>query len=230
MFVWGEGLDVERPRGDDSNVTDANASLAFKEDLVKKSLLVLVAALASLAAACGKTAPADTTSSVTGALDVGSFSSKPTFVEAIDEKGVKTQASVDASGKFTLSLPKGHTYHLAVALAAGSEPVVFPRASKRLDTTMHVSTGAATVALGSIRHLASAPAEIEGNDDAQTCENGNDQQGDNQTEDNGADGETNDDGPETDADPSQPMAVPEHNAPDDVGGCNEENDGETNDD
>lgn len=154
---------------------------------------------------------------------------------------------------------------------------MFPRASKRLDTTVRVASGAATVALGAIRHFNAAPTDgftvkssssgatkpqttsgdgnvgecVDGfvkgtgaacadDDNKASCENG---EGEN---DNGADGEcengkdaktgaactdeqggaeANDDAA-SDADPTKPMAVADHNAPDNVGGCNEGGDGD----
>ncbi len=126
---------------------------------IMKTTLVLAATGIALLGGCSKSAsqPADTTSSVSGALSVASFPSKPSAVDAVDETGASVRATVDASGRFQLSLAKAHTYRFAVVLAAGSEPLVFPRVSKRLDTTIHVSSGAATVALGAIRHLDAAP-------------------------------------------------------------------------
>ncbi len=126
-----------------------------------KTTLVLVTAATGIAllSGCSKSVsqPADTTSSVTGALSVASFPSKPSAVDAVDEAGASVRANVDEAGHFQLSLAKAHTYRFAVVLASGSEPLVFPRVSKRLDTTIHVSSGAATVALGAIRHLDAAP-------------------------------------------------------------------------
>lgn len=250
---------------------------------MKTSTLLLAAAVALLGG-CGKSSdqPAVTTSSVTGALSVASFPSKPTAVDVVDEKGATSRVAVDEQGRFQLSLAKGHTYRFAIAMASGSEPLVFPRASKRLDTTVHISTGAATIALGTIRHFGAAPANgfavqsgsgassaktqnassgdgndgecVDGSvkgtgapcadDDAKAscdhgdgqddngadgeCENGKDKKTGAPCADPQGDGETND--TSTDADPTKPMAVPDHNAPDDVAGCNEGGDGETNDD
>jgi hypothetical protein len=236
-----------------------------------------------IAVGCGtSTQTPVTTSKVTGSLTAASFPAAPTAVEAIDETGAKLQAPTDAQGNFQLVLAKGHTYRFAVVLGSGSEPVVFPRASKRLDTTVRISSGAATIALGAIRHLNAAPVSgftvktastgtkpqtenagegndgecvngvIEGtgaacvdDDGKASCDSGNDNGADGECEngkdaktgapctdaEQGAgDGETDDDA--TAADPTKPMAVPDHNAPDNVAGCNEggDGDGETNDD
>ncbi len=232
---------------------------------MKRFIPLLGAGLAVLGG-CGESSDqrTATTSSVTGALSVATFPSKPTAVDVIDEASATSHIAVDEQGRFQVSLAKGHTYRFAVAMPSGSEPLVFPRASKRLDTTVHIATAAATISLGAIRHFSAAPADgfavqsASGTSSAQTqnatsgdgnvgecvdgsvkgtgapcvddgatasCDNGSGQDGQN---DNGADGETNDTA--TDADPTKPMAVPEHNAPDDVAGCNEGGDGETNDD
>lgn len=243
------------------------------------SYLLLGALVTSCASSASTSPPADpiassdgATSTVTGALALSSFPSAPTTVDAIDETGLKVQAGIDAQGGFRLALAKGHTYRLVVGLQSSSEPLVFPRTSSRLDTTVRVSTAAATIALGAVRHFDAAPAggftvksastatkpetenESEGDDgecvdgkDATsgaacvddevtaTCDAGEAEDGPDEGDGDG-DGETNDDG---DADPTKPMAVPEHNAPDDVAGCSEgaggegpggDGDGETNDD
>jgi hypothetical protein len=106
-------------------------------------------------------------------------------VTATNELGAKTTTAPDASGQFRLVLHKGHTYRLAVELATGTtEPIVFPRASGLADQTFKISSGAATVGLGAVRHLEAAPAAgfkvksvaspgttpAEGND--AECENG----------------------------------------------------------
>jgi hypothetical protein len=237
-----------------------------------------------LAIGCGTSSQAPSSSSkVTGSLTMASFPTAPSAVEANDETGAKVHAAIDPQGRFQLTLAKGHTYRFTVVLPAGSEPIVFPRASKRLDTTIRVTSGAATIELGAIRHFDAAPADgfavktastgtkpqtenvsegddgecVDGfvkgtgvacvDDDAKaSCDNGenHDDGNDGECEDGkdkktGAactdeqdDGETDDDS-STAADPAKPMAVPEHNAPDDVAGCNEggdDGDGETDDD
>jgi hypothetical protein len=240
--------------------------------LLSGALAVLVVGVAG----CAKNVtpgPADTTSSVTGALTIASFPQAPTAVEAIDEKGAKVWGVLAADGKFSFSLPKAHSYHFNIVLPSGSEPLVFPRASKRLDTTVKIATGGAVIALGAIRHLAAAQAdgfmvksapsassvqpkteaadgECENGKDSKTgaacvdepesavCEQGADSGADGECE-NGKDSKTGAacvDAPDADdaldADPTKPMAVAEHNAPDAVDGCNEasDGDGETADD
>jgi hypothetical protein len=212
------------------------------------------ACVLGLVVACGQKT-GTSTSNVDGQLQSGTFPSAPTAVDAVDETGAHTRTPVAADGSFHLSLTKGHTYRLAIVMAAGSEPLVFPRSASKLDTTVRISSGAARVALGAVHHVASAPAtgfqlrsagapstgapcdgECVDDQSGATCDDGN------QGQDNQADGECVDGKDaktgaactdEADsADPTQPMAIPEHDAPDDVGGCNDgaDDEGETNDD
>ena len=210
-----------------------------------RSVLAAACVCALVACSSSKT-PSETT--MRGSLALTSFPSAPTAVEAKDEQGAVVRAAVDPSGSFALALPAGHTYTASVILAAGSEPMVYPRKSGRLDPAFKVSSKGAVVALGSVRHVPAAPAggfkiksagadgEVD-DDNVVECESGD-------HHDDGADGEcengkdaktgapcTDDDAAEGSADPAKPMAVAEHNAPDDVGGCEDgEADGETADD
>ncbi len=70
------------------------------------------------------------------------------------------RARLAADGAFRFDLARGHTYSLSVVLSIGSEPVVFPRVSKRLDTTFRIKTGAAVVDLGAVRHALAASAAV----------------------------------------------------------------------
>ena len=97
-------------------------------------------------------------SSVSGALATATFPSAPSAVEATDEAGAVSRTAPNAHGAFVLPLTKDHTYRVAIVTATGSEPLVFPRASGKLDTTFKIGTGAAKFDLGTIRHLDSAPA------------------------------------------------------------------------
>ena len=183
-----------------------------------------------------------TTATVQGALVTSTFASGATGVRAVDEAGAATNGTLSADGAFTLTLPKAHTYKLLVVKASLTEPIVFPRASGKLDTTFKLAGGGAVVDLGAVRHfdskpaagfssvgastqlLSSDPAPDDGADSESDgeCENGVDQT-------TGAactDPEEGDD----DADPAGPMAIPEHNAPDDVAGCQGDGDGEEEDD
>lgn len=170
---------------------------------------------------------------------MASFPSAPTGVEATDEAGAKTTAAVDATGGFSLALVKGHTYRLDARLGSTTVPFVFPRGGGRLDKTIKISTNGAMVALGAVTHFAAAPPTgFSTTSESKQCEFGEDGKDDN------ADGEcedgkdaitgaacTDEDG-SGGADPTKPMAVPEHNAPADVAGCKElgDGDGEENDD
>lgn len=125
---------------------------------VSKHALSFLFLLAPLAVGCSEPpAKGKDVSTVSGALVSATFPAVPTGVDATDEAGVISHTAADANGKFALSLSKGHRYRLAVVSAAGREPLVFPRASGKLDTTFKVGTGAARFDLGTVRHFASAP-------------------------------------------------------------------------
>jgi len=95
---------------------------------------------------------------VRGQLVASSYAATPSAVTAVDESNHRFTSSVNEAGAFSLSLEKGHTYKLVIGHAAGEEPMVFPRATGRLDTTFKVAGGAAVVDLGGVRHFDSAPA------------------------------------------------------------------------
>jgi hypothetical protein len=231
------------------------------------------------------------TSSFEGTVPAG-YTGAPSAIRATDEAGTLTRAKLASNGSFQLTLNKGHSYRFDL-LGAGAEPLVFPRASGRLDTVIRVSGGGARVSLGQLHHFDAMPtggftvvaqvtqALMSTTPQAEQCVNGtipstgaacaNDNAGgmvceggegdDGEAEDgeaadgecvNGKDSTTGlacTDVPDaTDgggecvngkdsvtgaacvddeaADPAQPMGVPDHNVPDDVGGC----DGEEEDD
>lgn len=118
----------------------------------------LLVAACFTAAGCGGKATGTPTSTLTGTLARETFPDEPRSITATNERGASIVTSVNGSGPFKLVLRKGHTYRLAVTLADGSVPVVFPRASGKLDPSFRVSGGAALVNLGTVRHLAAAPA------------------------------------------------------------------------
>ncbi len=203
---------------------------------------VSLAVCAVLAVACSSSGSAtkQTSSTITGTVASATFASgAPSAVDAIDETGARTHVVLGADGAFSLSLAKAHVYRIVAITPAGEEPLVFPRAGGRLDTTFRLSSGAALVGLGSVRHFDAAPKALSAVDDGQTqCEGGSageNDQGGGDCQD-GKDGKTGgpciDEGQGgSDADPAMPMAVPEKNPPNDVGGCEDgQNDGEQNDD
>lgn len=202
---------------------------------------ICLAVGAALALACsGTSSTSKPTSTVQGTVASATFATgAPSGVDAIDETGKRTHSALAADGVFSLTLAKAHVYRIVAITPAGEEPLVFPRAGGRLDTTFRLSSGAAVVGLGTVRHFASAPAAFSVVDDGQTqCESGTageNDQGGGECE-NGVDASTGkactDDGQGGgDADPAKPMAVPEKNPPNDVGGCEDgSNDGEQADD
>lgn len=230
--------------------------------------LISMASLVVVTSACKKSASskADPTSTVQGQLTTSSFAAAPTGVDAMDETGARTHATLAGDGAFRLDLVKGHVYTLVVVGAKGDEPMVFPRTGGRLDRTFRVSSGAGVVTLGRVRHFDRAPeggfvvqsassqgggvkpattggdgevgecvdGQIKGTgapcvDDHEkaTCEAGPEASNGDGECDNGKDAKTGQPCSDTDqvgeneqdADASQPMAVPDKNPPDDVGGC-----------
>jgi hypothetical protein len=204
-------------------------------------IAICLVACAALAAACSSSSSTPKqTSTVQGTVASATFASgAPSAVDAIDESGARTHVVIAADGAFSMNLAKAHVYRVVAITPAGEEPLVFPRAGGRLDTTFRLSSGAAVVGLGNVRHFDSAPKAFSVVDDGLTqCEGGNagaNDQGGGECE-NGIDAKTGqactDDGQGgNDADPAKPMAVPEKNPPNDVGGCEDgSNDGEQADD
>ena len=189
--------------------------------------------------ACSSTSSTSApTSTVEGKVDGATFAlAVPTGLDAVDEAGARTHLALATDGAFRLVLAKGHSYRLLALTSKGEEPLVFPRPNGHLDRTFRVSSGAALVALGTIRHFDRAPSTFSVTNDATTsCEGGREgasQHSDGECE-NGKDQKTGaacTDLEDTEvADPAQPMAVPERNPPTDVAGCEDgTDDGETDD-
>lgn len=197
--------------------------------------VICLAACAVLAVACSSaSSTSKQTSTITGTVASATFvSGAPSGVDAIDETGARTHVVLGADGAFSMNLAKAHVYRVVAITPAGEEPLVFPRAGGRLDTNFRLSSASAVVALGSVRHFDSAPQAFSVVDNGQTqCESGstgaNDQGGGDC--ENGKDANTGgpcaDDGQGGDAaDPAKPMAVPENDPPNDVGGCEGEQSG-----
>jgi len=197
-------------------------------------LFAFVALATSACAAKQATNPSP--SVVTGKAVISTFPSTVSSVTATDEAGHATTANAGADGAFSLSLAQGHTYHLAVATAAGAVPVVFPRAAGRLDTTFSLQTAGAMIPLGNVRHLFAAPSSgfqvqpvTSGNctdcvndDPGTTCEEGDSMEG------AGDDGTGDPPDQAEQADPGSEMAVGDQDPPSTVEGCGG-SEGEQND-
>ena len=119
-----------------------------------RSLLLIPVALFAVACAAKSSVPQST---VTGTAALSSFPSAPSSVTATDEGGHAVHAAVGADGGFSLDLPKGHTYQLAVATEKGDVSLVFPRTNGKLDKSFVVKSDGASVRLGAVRYLAKAP-------------------------------------------------------------------------
>ncbi len=175
------------------------------------------------------------TSTVHGTAALATFPTSPTAVVARDETGKLTRAGLAPDGTFTLTLPKGHRYTLAFEANHANVPLAFARVSARLETAFEVKSGAANLDLGAVRYMAAGTSIAGAGVEAKTsCDEG--EWGGGGDCENGSDRKTG--GPCIDgesvaelADGSQPLALPEKNAPRSIEGCEEEDDdGETNDD
>jgi hypothetical protein len=197
-------------------------------------VIVFLALAASACAAKQSTSPSP--SVVTGKAVVSSFPSTVSSVTATDELGHTTKAITGADGTFALPLSKGHTYHLAVATAGGSVPLVFPRTAGRIDATFSLQTDGAMIPLGNVRHLFTAPSsgfqvqsattgsctDCVNDDPGTTCENGD------SVGAAGDDGSADPPDQAEQADPGGEMAVGDEDPPTTVEGCGGA-DGEQND-
>jgi hypothetical protein len=190
----------------------------------KLSLLAVFA----IAACAAKSNPAPE-SVMSGSAALSTFPAAPTSVRLVDETGRASTAPIASDGSFSMTLPRGHTYKVSF-VAANDVPIVFPRQTGALDTTFSIKSNGARIALGAVRYLAAAPAtgftvsagashgddEVE-DDDKATCDDGSESSGAKTTEA---------DTPDNRADGSKPMAVAEHDAPNEVDGCDKGDDGE----
>jgi hypothetical protein len=208
--------------------------------------LVGLAAVAAVGCAAKTTAPPGPTA-ISGSAALSTFPKGATGVAATDEAGHTSSVALASDGRFTLSLPKGHTYKLAFMTGTGAVPLVFPRHTGKLDASFNLKTDGAAVRLGTVHYLAAAPAAgfkvlasmptqaTQQGGDCVDCVN-DDQQTTCEKSDGTDDGEAkSSEGEakkapesssgtgETDnaeqADPNQEMAVGDQNAPDQVDGC-----------
>jgi large repetitive protein len=245
---------------------------------------VILLAVVGCAGSATSTSDTAADSTVQGTLALTSFPATPDSVEAVDESGTATSTEPADDGTFSLALPEGHSYTIDVKSGSDSEPVVFARKDGSLTKKFDVTSGSATVDLGTVRHFDQAPDggfSVRGTDAAASdCEDGvvvetgaacvdddtapvcDGDQGDHDGDkagDGDGDGdqaEATDQAGATDAtepadeadvtdqteeadatdqanstdgtdqadsadpvDPSKPMAIPEHNIPDQLGGC-----------
>jgi hypothetical protein len=177
------------------------------------------------------------TSKIEGTLALASFSSAPTGVDALDEAGIRSHSGIGPDGAFGLDLTKDHVYRLVVVGPQGETPVVFARSPAQLDRTFRLDDGNVVVSLGTIRLLPKAPdagisvrtgaptdpacvdGKVSGSEAAcvedivpVTCAPGAAADPD--------DGDDDDDArPAETADPAQPFALPDRNAPKKISGC-----------
>ncbi len=171
--------------------------------------------------------------SVRGSVGSG-FPADVQSVVVRDESGHARVAALSADKHFAVSLPRGHRYSVSAVTATGEIPVVFPRTG-HVDTAFRVSSRGGRVDMGSLRYFSSAPvtgfqtsgkATSGKTADCVDCVDDNEQV---ECED-GTEGEQSNDNQVGEfADTHQPMSVGEHNAPSDINGCDNEDDGDNND-
>lgn len=119
--------------------------------------IALALGTATVAVAC-TAKPSARESTVRGTVALSTFASTATAVSASNESGRVVRAPLDAQGRFALPLVKGHTYKLSVEGPSLGTPIVYPRASGKLDATFVLKTNGASIALGQVRYHAAAPA------------------------------------------------------------------------
>ncbi|MFO0760711.1 MAG: hypothetical protein U0359_29805 [Byssovorax sp.] len=103
----------------------------------------------ALVAGCGTQS---TTSTVTGTIAQATFPAALTQVTVTDDQGGSTIAPVDASGAFSLTLEQGKSYRVLLSADGKGVPLVVKSDAGRLQTTVSITTGGATVDLGSVRY------------------------------------------------------------------------------
>jgi hypothetical protein len=79
----------------------------------------------------------------------------PSAALATNEQGGAITAPIDKTGGFTFTLPRGHRYHIGLALPDRDVPVVYARGSGRFGNAFSIVSGGAHVDLGSLRYVAS---------------------------------------------------------------------------
>ncbi len=198
--------------------------------------LAVFATVSLITACAAKSHPAAETV-MSGSAALSTFPNAPTQVRAVDETGAARMVPISADGTFTLTLPHGHAYKVTLAGQA-NVPMVFPRTTGALDTTFTIKSKGAKVALGTVRYIPNAPSsgfvvsapsasggkhdgEIE-DDETSSCDDGSV---------GGGKGAPEADTPDNRADATKEMAVGQRNAPNEVDGCDSENenDGESKD-
>lgn len=203
------------------------------------------AVLVAMAVGC-----TSTTSTISGTIQQESFPAPVTKITVRSDKG-DTVVPVDATGKFALVLQQGAEYQFLFSTEGKATPLIARAVAGRLDTTVRVRSGGAKVDMGNVTYFAgqratdlSVPPPLASAEAAATCEDVDEEDGDNNQCENGLDpnGNACDGGPganqddaqieETDSQSSDEMALPQYNLPSEMG-CeddDDDDDDETDDD
>src|SRR5258707_203111 len=118
--------------------------------------LTIPTILAVLSVGCAASKKPNSTVTATAALT--GYPAAPTAGMATNEQGQVWTGGIDTSGRFSLTLPRGHRYRIALALADREVPVVFARGSGRFGNSFSIVSGGAKVELGALQYLASMQA------------------------------------------------------------------------
>lgn len=200
-------------------------------------------------AACANTKRSVGETTLQGTTALSSYAATPRSILATDETGRAWSTPIAADGSFSLTLKRAHTYHVDVVTDAGAVPLVFPRTSGKVTTTFAVKSDGARLSLGAVRFvhtpvvvpfeariskasglriasLGNSETDDDGPNDHQDVQCGDGSHGNGQSSE---DMEGDDD----QANASGDVSIAEHNVPENVDGCGEdddENDDESNDD
>ena len=115
--------------------------------------LIITCTLVAWSAGCAASKKPDSTVTATAALT--GYPATPSAAVATDEQGRVLTGGLDATGRFSLRLPRGHRYRITLALADREIPVVFARGSGQFGSSFSIVSGGAHVDLGALRYVAS---------------------------------------------------------------------------
>lgn len=119
------------------------------------SFLRISSFAALIACAACSTTPEST---ISGTVDTSSFPGAVTSLTATDSAGVASTVALASDGSFTLALPAGETYSLALTVDGAAVPVAARRISPTdmsagYGSLFAVATDGATVDLGELRFV-----------------------------------------------------------------------------
>jgi hypothetical protein len=205
---------------------------------MRTAMSVLVLGLITGCAA--KSSVSETTAQ--GQLALSTFPEHAKAVVARSASGMERTSTPSATGAFALSLAKGESYSIRVVMESRSVVIGMPRSSGSIDGSFKVSSAGVHIDLGVVRYRAAGATDpVVPGAEAASCEDGSN---DGENGAAGGDGECVNGvdsttkaacsdvpgaaDPADTVDATAEMAVPEHDAPADASGCeqNSENAGD----